>query len=166
MQDVMTVTEVKLENLSGIGCRYFEAEIPELGRLSTLIVEFSGECGFGSSSNSDACFMDAMIAAGLKAWGHPCLILDLRRLKYEWGDMMSMIFFPPHELISLTDKPVQFPFAVIVSDLNRTGLTSLIKDEMSGNPKEFCLKVWKKRACECLISQSKPTQVPQLREPR
>jgi hypothetical protein len=130
----MKTTEVRLEDLSNVRCRYFMAEIPELEHLSTLIVEFSGECGFGSGRNADACFMDGMIAARFRAWSPACLILDLRRLKYEWGDMMTAIFAPPHELISTNDEEVDFPIAAIVSDLNRDGLASLVKEEMRGNP--------------------------------
>ena len=129
----MKSTEVQLGDLSDIHCRFFTAEIPDLQYLSTLIIEFTGECGFGSSSNDDARFMEGMIAAGFKAWNPSCCILDLRKLKYEWGDMMCVVFNPPHEFISLTDDPVEFPFAAVISDMNREGLLSLVLEEMSGD---------------------------------
>lgn len=132
----MKTTEVRLEDGSKVRCRYFIAEMSELENLPTLIVEFSGECGFGSGSNPDACYMDAMIAAGFRAWDPSCLILDLRNLRYEWGDRVAAIFAPPHDLISTNNEEVEFPLAAVVSNLNRDGLTSLIKDEMDGNPEE------------------------------
>ncbi|ADG66434.1 conserved hypothetical protein [Planctopirus limnophila DSM 3776] len=141
-EHIMKTTEVRLEDLSNVRCRYFMAEIPGLEHLPTLIVEFSGECGFGSGSNADACYMNGMIAAGFKAWDPSCFILDLRRLKYEWGDMMTAIFAPPHELISMNDEEVEFPFAAIVSDLNRDGLTSLVKEEMRGNPEALLFETF------------------------
>lgn len=47
---------------------------------------------------------------------------------------MTAIFAPPHELISMNDEEVDFPIAAIVSDLNRDGLASLVKEEMRSNP--------------------------------
>ena len=102
-----------------------------------MIIEFSGECGYGSSSNDDASFMEGMMAAGFRAWDPSCCILDLRKLKYEWVDMMCALFNPPHELISLTEEAVEYPFAIVVSDVNREGLTSLVTQEMSGDPSKI-----------------------------
>jgi hypothetical protein len=130
----MKATEVHLSDLSEIQYRYFTVDIPELQHLSVMIIEFSGECGYGSSSNADASFMEGMMAAGFRAWNPSCCILDLRKLKYEWGDMMCSLFNPPHELISLTEEEVEYPFAVVISDLNREGLTSLVSQEMSEDP--------------------------------
>lgn len=136
----MKTTEVRLRDLSSIHCRYFIADIPELKPLPTLIIEFSGECGFGSGSNSDACYMEGMIAAGFKAWDPSCCILDLRQLKYEWGDMMTILFAPPHDLISTTAEEVEFPFAAIVSDLNREGFTTLLKQELRRIPERYLVE--------------------------
>ena len=81
--------------------------------------------------------MEAMIAASFKAWDPSCFILDLRKLTYEWGDMMTALFDPPHDLISTSELKVEFPFAAVVSELNREGLTSLIKQEMQADPEKI-----------------------------
>ena len=134
MLDKLNLQEVKLTDVSKIQYRFLLADSQEFRYSPLLIVEFTGACGFGSGSNADACFMYAMIAAAFKLWDPICCILDLRGLKYEWGDMMSQLFVPPHDLFSLGEEPVDFPFAAVVSDLNREGLTSLISDEMSMDP--------------------------------
>lgn len=136
-KEIMRITEVRLDDLSKVCCRYFTAEMPELKHRLTLIIEFSGECGYGSGNNGDVDDMQGMIAAGFKAWNPSCLILDLRNLKYQWGDMMIEIFAPPHDLTSMTQEKVGYPLAAVASDLNRYGLTSLIMEEMQGNPKDI-----------------------------
>lgn len=130
----MKTTEVHLGDLSEIQCRFFTVDIPELQYHSAIIIEFSGACGYGASSNADASFMEGMIAAGFHAWSPSCCILDLRRLKYEWGDMMCAVINPPHNFVSITEEDVEYPFAVVISDLNREGLTSLVSQEMLEDP--------------------------------
>lgn len=130
----MKTTEVNLNDLSSIQYRYFIADIPKLKYKTTLIIEFSGACGFGSSSNKDARFMEAVISAGFRAWDPCCCIIDLRNLRYQWGDMMLVLFNPPHEMISGTDEEFEFPFAAVISDLNREGFNSLVSEEMFADP--------------------------------
>lgn len=135
MLDKLNLQEVKLTDVSDIQYRYLIADSRELPHSPVLVVEFTGECGFGCNSNEDACFMHGMIAAAFKIWEPACCILDLRGLRYEWGDMMIVLFDAPHDFIRLDVKTFEYPVAAVVSDLNREGLTSLVTDEMFEDPK-------------------------------
>ena len=134
---------------------------PQREQMECLVVEFSGECGKGTcnSRTGYAEFMSAIVKAAVEAWKPVALILDLRQLKYEWGDEMNGLFyacdsFQPgpltlrsifgvypdlaeSELSKMTKESLSFPTAVIVSELNRTGMTSLVKDEMGKSPDDL-----------------------------
>jgi len=132
----MDLIKLDLNDLSSVKCEFYKTDMPFNQRSEVLVVKFIGECGFGSQSNDDAVYMSAMIAAGFMAW-HPFgLILDLSELKYEWGDMMDRVISPPYHLIGSCEDDI-YPFALIISDINRKGLTSLIKEEMMEEPKDF-----------------------------
>jgi hypothetical protein len=129
--------------------------------MKCLVVEFSGECGQGTKNSGSGyeAFMSAIIKAAVEAWKPVALILDLRRLKYEWGDEMSQPFnacdsFQPgplslrsifkvypdlveSELSKMTKESLAFPLAVVVSEINRTGLTSLVRQELSKDPNDL-----------------------------
>lgn len=93
---------------------------------SALVVSFSGEYGWGSGGIYDALFMIAVTEVALQ--GSPfgsLLILDLRKLKYEWGNTILDIF----------NKGV--PLLVVVSDLNREGFTSLMGTMLNTRPSEW-----------------------------
>jgi len=67
-----------------------------------------------------------MVKAGLQGFEPSALVLDLEKLKYEWGDMMTSVFCAGQgQYIN-----AEFPTAVVVSNLNREGLTSLVEMEM------------------------------------
>jgi hypothetical protein len=76
--------------------------------------------------------MTAMIVAGLEAWRPEALILDLRQLRYSWGDEM-------HDTLAAASGWCgrSFPTAVVASGLNREALTSLVIQEMGGDPRKL-----------------------------
>jgi hypothetical protein len=86
----------------------------------------------------------AIVMAGLEAWGPWALILDLRALAYSWGDRMQNVlgaaqrWYEPLRALrrAFGGEAVgnDFPLAVVVSDLNREGLISLVRDEMHLDP--------------------------------
>jgi hypothetical protein len=94
-----------------------------------LVVSFTGTCGIGSAGNDDATFMRAIIVAALDAWSPSGLVLDLRHLAYEWGDLMTGVLCGGDRYCAV---PV-LPAAVVVSDLCREGLTSLVEHEIMGD---------------------------------
>ena len=60
------------------------------------------------------------------------VILDFTTLRYEWGDEMARILFACS--IDPLDSDLRIPVAVIISGLNREGITSLVLDEMDEEP--------------------------------
>jgi len=74
--------------------------------------------------------------------------LDLRRLEYEYGDMMTNVISAPESwymsarpgrevayLMSCgRSVPEEFPVAIVVSDLCRAGITSLLAEMMNKDP--------------------------------
>ncbi|TWU50704.1 hypothetical protein Poly51_39970 [Rubripirellula tenax] len=109
---------------------YFQTSLPSPPHLDVLVVRFSGKSGFGCANNSDAIYMEAMTRAGITAFDSVGVILDLRELAYEWGDMMVNPFAAGHKHYVDADLPV----VAVISDLNRVGLTSLVADEMQSDP--------------------------------
>lgn len=88
-----------------------------------LVLEFSGEYGYGCKGNDDGGFMEAVSTLARGLWPARNRVVDLRRLSYQWGDWISS---------ALGGDRV----AIVVSDLCREGLTSLVKQEMGRNPSE------------------------------
>jgi|GEM_PF-3623510 len=94
------------------------------------VASFRGE----ASNHLDNVYpvMDEAIGELLDAEMPAGLIIDFRALKYSWGDEMARILFAPNDWYGGA-----FPVVVIVSDLNREGLTSLVRDEMFEKPEEW-----------------------------
>ena len=53
-------------------------------------------------------------------------MLDLRKLKYEWGDGMGRVL-----------GTIPRPRAVLISDLNRKGMKSLIREDLFCGPNKY-----------------------------
>lgn len=151
------LTPCKFEDLCSLEYALFTCPLvswPEFSEMKCLVVRFEGECGKGTSNTGQgfASFMSAIITAAIEAWEPVALILDLRELKYDWGDEMSAPFdlhkylFPEQlalrsifgnyaelkqpDLEQLGIDPLDLPFSVVVSEKNRTGLTSLVELEL------------------------------------
>jgi hypothetical protein len=141
-----------LADLSRITAGFATVPLPGSPHDHVLIVRFAGEYGVGSAGNGDAAFMSAMVAAGLDAWPPAGVVLDLRELSYEWGDMMSQVLgrtlfekAAPPEMIAqpgprvsasaMASRPI--PTRVVVSDHCREALTSLVRDEMQDEPERW-----------------------------
>ena len=99
---------------------------------TALVVAFDGAAGNSHEHIGTFAFMNAMIAAGLAAWRPAAVILDLQRLQYWWGDEMHDTLTSPRDEFGRA-----LPTAVVVSDLNREALTSLVADEMGGDPRSL-----------------------------
>jgi hypothetical protein len=69
--------------------------------------------------------------AAVEMWTPEALILDFRGLKYEWGDEMVKVFGAGAR--RWVDDTA-FPVLVVVSDLCRSGMTSLVRDELGEDP--------------------------------
>ncbi len=130
------LTPRRFEDLSSIEYSLYTCPLITWPYMNALVAEFRGECGEGSGSNADAAFMAAIVKAAQEAWPAVALILDWRKLKYEWGDEIVKPI-DAFGTCRVGDKSINAPAAVIVSDLNRVGLTSLVKLEMGEEPDEL-----------------------------
>jgi hypothetical protein len=157
----------KFEDLCSLGYSFFTCSLPswpQLSQFSCLVVKFIGECGKDTSNPRSGYddFICAITKGAIRAWKPVALVLDLRELKYEWGDEMSFPFemcqrmhLLPSPQIALRaifevypklrepdlekskDSLLKLPFSVIVSDKNRDGLTSLFRQELKTDPEAF-----------------------------
>lgn len=130
----MTEEEVSLDLLSEITCdfslqRYSEKE--DGFYCTLLIAAFDGEYRHGSEGNDDADYMSAMLNAAFAVWQPLALVLDLRKLSYEWGDMMDA---PLTAGQSYRAWMGGLPTVAISSSRNERALHSLIDQVMSEDP--------------------------------
>ncbi|MEM1354473.1 MAG: hypothetical protein AAGC44_06475 [Planctomycetota bacterium] len=128
----MNIQEQKLAGLSTASYSYSMCSLPSDDLYTALIVAFSGEAGNSHEHCGTFRFMDAVTMAGIIAWEPSALILDLRDLKYDWGDEMHRTL-----TVALAWYGEDFPTAAVVSDLNREGLTSLVEYEMQEDPAKW-----------------------------
>jgi hypothetical protein len=94
-----------------------------------LVIAFAGEYGFGSGGNGDGRFMAGVVRMGLELFEPSGVVLDLKRLRYGWGDMMTL----PISAASLHGVEP----AIVVSSLCRQAMTSLLRDEMGCRPADL-----------------------------
>jgi hypothetical protein len=125
--------ERKLEELSNLRYRIYTYPLEEESYPEAVMVAFEGEYGIGSKGNGDAVFMRAVIMMALEAWQPQALVIDLREMTYVWGDYIVTAIAAGQG--RYFDMP--FPTAIVVSDRNRQGLTSLISDEMDADPSQW-----------------------------
>jgi hypothetical protein len=140
----LDLRDCALSDLGKVDYRFAVGELP-VTKQPLLAIRFAGV----ASNASDGVFalMSAIVMAGLEAWEPWALILDLQGLEYAWGDLMQNVLSAPQRwyeplyplrLAFGGDKvPKQFPLAVVVSDLNRDGLVSLVRSEMRGQPADL-----------------------------
>jgi hypothetical protein len=82
--DLFSISDIRHEFLIGKSQRTKYKEI--------LVIKYSGEYGFGSRGNPDARFMCALAEAAISYYDPDGIVLDISELKYEWGDMLEMVF--------------------------------------------------------------------------
>jgi hypothetical protein len=115
-----------LEAMSAIRTSY---QLAGSGFDKILIVAFEGQYGFGSAGNQDARFMYAMAAAGVKATEPKAVIFDFRKLRYQWGDMLEIVYDASPRLHDGGQA-----FAVIVGPECREAVRTLELGQNSAEP--------------------------------
>ncbi len=96
-----------------------------------LLAAFDGHA-FNSHGQRSFRHIEALMAGNMVAIEPDAVILDLTNLKYEWGDEMAgVLFYCSNHPI---ETGLKIPVAVVTSNLNRDGLTSLVLDEMLQSP--------------------------------
>ena len=122
----MNFQPLDISTLSEIKATFAIAEHPETYSV-VLLATFRGHA-FNSHGQSSFEHIKVMMAANMVAAIPDAIILDFSNLKYEWGDEMAdVLFYCSNHPI---ETRVRIPVAVVTSELNREGLTSLVRDEM------------------------------------
>lgn len=122
----MQFTPFEISKLSEIKAVFAHAEL--LDPRSTVMLATLRGHAFNSHGQSSFRHIIALMAANMVAIEPDAVILDFRELKYEWGDEMAgILFYCSNHPIETGEK---IPVAVITSQLNLDGLTSLVTDEM------------------------------------
>lgn len=118
--------------------------------IDGLLVVFSGTYRPGSSGNPDGRFMAMVISAAL-AWeaGH-ALVIDLQKLEYKGGDMLSYwkSFLSPARARGRGG----FPVAYCASPSNVEAIRSLIEEE-SDEPVEESVFVGRASALTSIVDR-------------
>jgi hypothetical protein len=141
----MKLRDCSLSDLGELDCGYACGELPSGAHLKVLAVRLAGAAD--RSSNPIFELASAVIMAGLEAWRPWALILDLRGLEYSWGDQMENVLQtaerwyeplqPTLAAFGGESTPREFPVAVVVSDLNRDGFESLVREQMGREPRDL-----------------------------
>lgn len=121
----MDFQPLDISKLSKIEATFGTAEEAETYSV-ILLAKFVGQ----ASNSHHSCYrhIEVMMAGNMVAAVPDAVILDFSELEYEWGDEMGgVLFYCSNHPI---ETCVRIPVAVVTSELNRDGLTSLVRDEM------------------------------------
>ena len=129
----MQIEPIDLRSGVNVEVSFFRATSTSSTRFDALIVTVSGETGIGCKSNEYASYIEFMTRAALGLIFPESLVFDFRDFEYEWGDLMASTLCAGDDLFVNDILPV----AVVVSDLCRKGLISLIRDELFSDPEEW-----------------------------
>lgn len=128
----MKFFSIDITQWSDVKATFSVAEDPRIG-THTLLARFSGEASNQRPHSYDQII--ALMAANMVVVESDAVILDFTDLKYEWGDEMGgVLYYCSHHPMY---ADLRIPVAVITSELNREGLTSLVRDEMWEDPNNW-----------------------------
>lgn len=118
----MEINPTQLSDLSDLDIE-FSVDAKHL----ILVVTVSGQYRTGSQGNPDARYINAMIAAGLKAYDPVGLVLDFSMLDYQWGNALLCIFETIEQLTPAIEEPDEppSPLLIVAGASSRDGLLSL-----------------------------------------
>ncbi len=115
-----------ISTFSDINATFASAENADT-HSTVLLAAFDGHA-FSSHGQSSFRHIEALTAGNMVAIEPDAVILDFTNLKYDWGDEMAgVLFYCSNHPI---ETGLKIPVAVVTSDLNLDGLTSLVRDEM------------------------------------
>lgn len=126
----MQIEPIDLRSGVNVEVSFSKATLASSTRFNALIVTVNGTTGIGCRSNADASYIEFMTRAALRLIFPTSLVFDFRDFEYEWGDGMARTLSAGENLYIDDDLPV----AIVVSDLCRKGLTSLVRDELFSDP--------------------------------
>ena len=135
----MKLTEQKYADVSDVKVSFFTSRLechPWENHDDLLVISYKSQSDVNSR---DLCFMDAMRLSASVVWRPAAIILDFRELFYKWGDTMEYLFQTPYPSTELQkifegDSKTPFPIVAVISDKCRSGMTSLVRQEMASDP--------------------------------
>ena len=120
----MHIRPVEISQPDGICCSYGLVADQHDDKLPpVLVVSFSGTYPPGSLGNAHGRFMAHATVHGLAAFNPWCVLLDLRELRYEWGNTLLAVF----EQITQYSSDASFPVVVVTSGKCRDAFLSLVR---------------------------------------
>jgi hypothetical protein len=73
--------------------------------LSIVHVAVSGDYRPGTSGAPDAHYIVGTVRTISAVWSPSAMILDLRELRYEWGDEIDLVLQPPRDVSAIVVSP-------------------------------------------------------------
>ncbi|MCC9658806.1 hypothetical protein [Rhodopirellula halodulae] len=123
---VMKFDPLDISTFSEINATFASAD-DESTRGTVLLAAFDGHA-FNSHGQRSFRHIECLVAGNMVAIEPDAVILDFTHLKYECGDEMAgVLFYCSNHPI---ETGLKLPVAVVTSEINRAGLTSLVRDEM------------------------------------
>jgi hypothetical protein len=136
----MQLTERTLEQISDVKVSFRTSQLTaRVGQKheELLIIGFKSD---QPVNHTDLSFMRAMQLAAAQIWSPLGIVLDLRELQYNGGDMMSALFCDPYRQPVTTVEKVfferqgkRFPIVAVVGPQNKDKLETLVRLEMSSH---------------------------------
>jgi hypothetical protein len=123
----LALTEQFLAGSGSVSIRYFLTPSEKQPYLEVLVIRYSGEYPFGSGGNADAIYMHAMAKAAVAAFEPWGVIHDFSELRYEWGDMLEMVF-------GVGPAVEPSPVAIVVGPGCEEAIRTLCHGERSSEP--------------------------------
>lgn len=122
MLEEITLSPITQDSSGSLRCTLAYCKLPSFPADNCLVVSFAGTIDETSSYEGGYPYMHARIGNGFAACNPATLILDFAELRYDSGDRMC----------KMIDQKIVTK--VIVSDLNRNGLTNLVSAVLFLNP--------------------------------
>lgn len=115
----MSFREVTLQGASPIKYSFSYKERQRgVAYSNVLVASFDGEYRSGSAGAPDAMLIRGITQTAVMIWSPSGLVLDFRKLHYEWGDEMEMLLGPPDD--------IDIPTAVVGSELCLPAIATLM----------------------------------------
>lgn len=129
---MIELEDLHLKSLSDIDVSLFRARSRREAPGNILIVRYAGTYRYGSAGNRDARFMYAHGEAAIAAWSPSAVVIDLRKLHYQWGDMLERVF----DVGARSYVDSKFPRSVVVGPDCEEPIRTLLLGERSEEPLE------------------------------
>ncbi len=116
--------KVEVQSLSALKCTHHLYRDEERN-VTVLVASFAGDYGVGSNGNGDGTYIAAETMRGLVAYDPSAVVLDLREMRYSWGNTLLAVFQAVAQYMNEPGEP-PFPIIAVTSDLCRGALMSLM----------------------------------------